>query len=211
MQQFIDWLNSLPYIIKLLSLIPFISSSVALIVNIPKFYALIKGIILKVELKKVSFVEREKGLVDFQINLCFSAFNKDAFVKEIYLVNKEKFNLLYNQPLCLYNYPDNKLPSKKAAVKLAIDYNEFDFTQLNENKFEEFSLKSLKNNKTTIIGLKVAENSVFCFTIFGRLKGKLDGDKFSKIPINQWSILIKYSSGNTVREVKKKLNTNMTS
>ncbi|MEH2463151.1 hypothetical protein [Nostoc sp.] len=126
----IDWFNNIPYIIRLLSLIPFIGSSVALIVNTPKLYALIRGVILKVELKKVSFFERQKGLIDFQINLCFSAFNKDAFVKEIYLLNDEKFNLLYNEPLCLYNYPDNNLPSEKAAIKLAIDYTEFDFTQL---------------------------------------------------------------------------------
>ncbi|MEH1890374.1 MAG: hypothetical protein V7K92_13245 [Nostoc sp.] len=98
------------------------------------------------------------------------------------------------------------MPSEKAAIKLAIDYTEFDFTQLDENKFEELLSQHLKKKQKTLIGLKVAENSILYFTILGRLKGKLDGDKFSKIPINQWSILVKYTSGKTVREVKKKLN-----
>lgn len=207
----INWFNHLPFIARLLSLIPFISTIIALIINSPKLYALLIGVILKVELKKVSFFEREEGLVDFQINLCFSAFNKDAFVEGIYLVNDEKFNLHYNEPLCLYNYPDNNLPREKAAVKLAIYYTEFDFTQLDENKFQELLLQHLKKKQITIIGLKITENSRLYFTILGRLKGKLDGYKFSKIPINQWSILVKYSSGNTVREIKKKLNPNITS
>jgi hypothetical protein len=112
--------------LQIAKIAPVIGIVIAVIVNFPKIYAMVRGVIVKIEIKQFTLVEREPGLVDFQLNLCMHALYGKVVVKGIYLVNKHKFHLLYNESICLYNEPDNNTPSNKAIIKLAmpmIDWN----------------------------------------------------------------------------------------
>ena len=110
------------------------------------------------------------------------------------MINEKEFDLLYNEFICLYNEPDINSPSNKAEVKLAIPQTDFDFTQ--EERFEELLLNQLRNHKIDILGFQVPEDSFKCLTMAGRLKGKIvDGVNFSKIPLEDWSVLLEHGKG----------------
>ncbi|MEZ2235277.1 hypothetical protein [Microcoleus sp.] len=197
------WLTNLPLISKFIGVIGLVASVVSLIVNCPKAYSLLRGINVKLEVRKFTLVERVQGLVDFQLDLCIHAFNGNAVIREIYLVNMHEFYLQYNEPICLHNEPDNNQPSNKAKVTLAIPITEFEFTQFVENSFQELLLMRVRDVKIDILGVQVSENSLRCLTMAGRLKGKItDGENFSSIPLENWRVLVKYDQ----REAEAELN-----
>lgn len=213
-QDLIVWFGNLPLVGKLFGLLSitgilgFIWKLPGLIVNTPKVYSLIKGVALEIQtVEKAEFVERQSWLVDFQINLCLVSHHNDAYIESIYLVNKDKFDLLYNEPGCLHNEPDNNLPSHKACVTLASEYTNFNFTVRNEDDFMKCWLENLRKYKKQINlkALKIAEDSLYCFTIAGRLKGKTNTSSYSRIPTKSWKISIRYRSGKKVGEVEKEL------
>ncbi|MCC3447050.1 MAG: hypothetical protein JGK04_05805 [Microcoleus sp. PH2017_39_LGB_O_B] len=198
-----QWLTNLPLISKVVDVIGPVAAVVGLIVNLPKAYSRLRGIIVKLEVRKFTLVERVPGLVDFQLDLCIYAFNGNAVIREIYLVNKHEFYLQYNEPICLHNDPDNNKPSNKAKVTLAIPRTEFEFTQFVENRFQDLLLMRLRDAQIDILEVQVSENSLTCLTMAGRLKGKItDGGNFSSIPLENWRVLVKYDQ----REAETELN-----
>ncbi|KGF71505.1 hypothetical protein DO97_18085 [Neosynechococcus sphagnicola sy1] len=198
-----QWLTHLPLISKVVGVIGPAAAIVGLIVNLPKDYSRLRGIIVKLEVRKFTLVERVPGLVDFQLDLCIHAFNGNAVIREIYLVNKHEFYLQYNEPICLYNEPDNNKPSNKAKVTLAIPRTEFEFTRFVENRFPDLLQTRLRDAQIDILGVQVPENSLTCLTMAGRLKGKItDGENFSSIPLENWRVLVKYDQ----REAEAELN-----
>ncbi|MDB9486753.1 hypothetical protein PN492_09360 [Dolichospermum circinale CS-537/01] len=157
-------------------------------------------------IKQFTLVEREPGLVDFQLNLCMYASHGKAVLKGIYLVNdKHKFHLQYNEPICLHNEPDNNTPSNKAEIKLAMPMIEFEFTKLVEDRFKELLCKKLEQSQVAIHEVEVPENSGKCLTMAGRLKGKLNVINFSNIPLENWSVLVEYGGYKWTRTAKKEL------
>ena len=188
-----QWFSDLPLVPKISGILGPIATVVVLAVNLPKAYSLLRGVVAKIEVKQFSLVERVPGLVDFQLNLCVHATHGNVVFKGIYLRNKTKFYLQYNEPICLYNEPDKNFPSNKAVVKLAIPRVDFEFTQFTENRFEELFLSKLKSSKVDVLGFQVSENSFKCLTLAGRLKGKIiDGVNFSDIPLKAWSVILEY-------------------
>ncbi|MBD2442168.1 hypothetical protein H6G25_02890 [Dolichospermum sp. FACHB-1091] len=156
--------------------------------------------------KSYALVERVPGLVDFQLNLCMHASHGKAVLKGIYLVNdKHKFHLRYNEPICLYNEPDNNTPTNKAEIKLAMPMIEFEFTQFVEDRFKELLCKKLEQSQVDILGFEIPENSFKCLTMAGRLKGKLDGINFSNISLENWSVLVEYGTDKWTHTTKTEL------
>ena len=193
-----QWFTNLPLIPKIVGILPPLGAIIALIVNLPKAYSLFRGIVVKLEVKRFSLVERVSGLVDFQLDLCIYASHGNAVLKGIYLKNNHEFHLLYNEPICLYNEPDNNAPSNQAIVKLAVPKTDSEFTQSGEDKFKELFSKKLKQSQVDILGFQVPENSFKCLTMAGRLKGKIiDGENFSNIPLKDWSVLVTYGNRKT--------------
>lgn len=183
----------LPLIPKTLAILAPIAVVIGLIVNLPKAYSRLRGIVARIEVKRFTLVERVPGLVDFQLDLCIYASHGNVVIKGIYLTNKNKFYLQYNEPICLYNEPDDNVPSNKAIVKLAIPKIDFEFTQFAENSFKELLLAKLRDSQIDILGFQVPEDSFKCLTLAGRLQGKiLDGVNFSNIPLEDWSVLLEY-------------------
>lgn len=122
-----QWLtNLLPLIPKTLAILAPIALVIGLIVNLPKAYSRLRGIVARIEVKRFTLVERVPGLVDFQLDLCIYASHGNVVIKGIYLKNKNKFYLQYNEPIGLYNEPDNNVPSNKAIVKLGIPKIDFE-------------------------------------------------------------------------------------
>lgn len=188
-----QWFSNLPFISKVLGILISIAPVVTLIVNLPKAYSLLRGVVARIEVKRFSVVERVPGLVDFQLDLCVHAQHGNIVVKGIYLKNKSEFHLQYNEVICLYNEPNKNAASNKAVVKLAISSGDFEFTQFVENRFEELFLSKLKDSKVDILGWQITENSFKCLTLAGRLKGKiLDRVNFSSIPLKDWSVILEY-------------------
>ncbi len=180
-----------------------IAAVVSLIVNFPKAYSQLRGTVARLVVKRFSLVERETGLVDFQLDLCIHASYGNVFITGIYLINKNKFHLRYNGPICLYNEPYNNSPSNKAEVKLAIPHTDFDFTQLVEKDFEKLFLNELRNKQIKLLGFQVPEDSFKCLTMAGRLKGEiLDKVNFSNIPLKDWSVLLEHSKGKAEATLK---------
>ncbi|MBC6419730.1 MAG: hypothetical protein GDA44_13685 [Prochloron sp. SP5CPC1] len=191
-----QWLTITSIATVILTIATVILTITNLIINLPKAYSQLKGTVAELEVKRFSLVKREPGLVDFQLDLCIYASYGNVVIKGIYLINKNKFHLRYNEPICLYNEPDNNSPSSKAEVKLAIPKTDFDFTQLVENKFEELFSDELRKKQINILGFQVPEDSFKCLTMAGRLKGKiLDKVNFSNIPLKDWSVLLEHGKG----------------
>ncbi len=106
--------------------------------------------------------------------------------------------MLYYEPICLYNEPDNNAPSNQAIVKLAVPKTDFEFTQFGEDKFKELFSEKLRQSQVDILGFQVPENSFKCLTMAGRLRGKIiDGVNFSNIPLKDWSVLVTYGNRKT--------------
>jgi hypothetical protein len=188
-----QWFSSLPLLPKILGILGPIAAAVGLAVNLPKAYSLLRGVVAKIEVKRFSLVERAPGLVDFQLDLCVHATHGNVNSKGILLKNKTKFHLQYNEPICLYNDPDNNLPSNKATVKLAISRGDFEFTQFTEDRFVELFSKKLASSQIDILGFHIPENSFKCLTLAGRLKGRnIYGTNFSRIPLKDWSVVFEY-------------------
>lgn len=196
------FVNVLPLIAKIAPILAIIT----FIINIPTFYARLRGIILRIEVKRFTLVERDPGLVDFQLNICLHASHGKAVIKGVYLVNIDEFHLLYNEPICLYNEPDNNQPSNKAIIKLAMPMIDFQFTQLVEDKFEELLKSKLNQSQLDILGLEIPEKSFKCLTIAGRLKGRIIGGNFSNIPLVNWNILVEYGTDKWKRSANEALN-----
>ncbi|MDF2387662.1 hypothetical protein JMG10_39825 [Nostoc ellipsosporum NOK] len=203
---FWNWLVNLPLTTKIPVLLGILGTIVSLIVNLPKVYDLITGIIIRIEVKRFTLVERVPGLVDFQLNMCIHASHGKAVLKGIYLVNhKNKFHLLYNEPICLYNEPDNNKPSNKARIQLAMPMIDFEFTQFVENRFAELLYKKMKECQVQILGFEIPDKSFKCLTMAGRLKGQINGTNFSNIPLSNWSVLVEYGNNRWKRSSKKVL------
>lgn len=188
-----QWFSNLPLVPKIIGILGPTAAIVGLAVNLPKAYSLLRGVVAKIEVKRFSLVERVPGLVDFQLDLCVHAAHGNVVVEGIYLKNKAEFYLQYNEPICLYNEPDQNLPSNKATVKLAMSRVDFEFTQFTENKFKELFLSKLKSSQIDILGFQIPEKSFRCLTLAGRLKGKdIGGANFSGIPLKDWSVILEY-------------------
>jgi hypothetical protein len=192
-------LTDLPLITKVLGFLVSIAPIITLIVNLPKAYSQIRGAVAKIEIKRFNLVEREIGLVDFQLDICVRALHKNIVLEGIFLKNKNEFFLLYNELICLYNEPpDNDMPSNMASLKLAIPKVDSEFTQFVENKFVELFLTKLSDSKIDILGLEIPQDSFKCLTMVGRLKGKIiDGYNFSNIPLKEWSLILEYGGRKT--------------
>lgn len=131
-----QWFTNLPLASKILSVAAAIAPIVALIVNVPKAYSQLRGVVATIEVERFAIVERVPGLVDFQLDLCINAKHGDVVVNAIYLKNKTKFNLFYDNPVCLDNEPYDMGPSDKAMLKLAIPKVDFEFFKLTEIRFQ---------------------------------------------------------------------------
>ena len=157
----------------------------------------------KIEIKRFNLVEREIGLVDFQLDVCVYALHKNIVLEGIFLKNKNEFSLLYNELICLYNEPEDGMPSNMASLKLAIPKVDSEFTQFTENKFVELFSTKLSDSKIDILGLEIPQDSFKCLTMVGRLKGKIiDEYNFSNIPLKDWSVILKYSKRQTEVSLK---------
>lgn len=190
-----EWFISLPILPKLIALIGPFAALVALVVNIPKAYSLLKGASIRIRVQRFSLVERVPGLVDFQLDVCIDASHRNVTIEKISLVNQQKFHLQYNEPICLYNEPDENEPTNQASVKLAIPITDFEFTRFTENRFDELFRMKLKESQIEILGLQISEGSFRCLTMAGRLKGKIvDGVNFSVVPLDNWSVLIDFGN-----------------
>lgn len=188
-----QWLSSLPLLPKVLSIVGPIAAVVGLVVNLPKAYSRLRRTVARLEIQKFSMSKRDPSLVDFQLDLCVHATHGNVNFKGVYLKNKTRFHLQYNEAICLYNEPDSSSPSNQAEIKLAIPKTSFEFTRFTENEFRQLIQNQLGENQVDIRGFQVPENSLECLTLVGRLKGKIiDGANFSDIPLEDWSIRLEY-------------------
>lgn len=190
-----QWIIGLPIWPKFVAIVGPSAAFIALIVNFPKAYSLLRGALIRIEVDRFSLVERVPGLVDFQLDLCLHALHQSITIKRIGLTNRQKFYLQFNEPICLYNEPDQNQATNQATVKLAISKIDFEFTQLSETKFEELLYKKLRESQIDILGLQIPEDSFKCLTLAGRLKGKIvDEIIFSAIPLDNWNVLIEFNN-----------------
>lgn len=148
---------------------------------------------LVVDVEKSSFVRREEGIVDYQINVHFSSLHGDSYIKEIMLISDEE--IAYQK-----NVYDEFVSSKK-RVDTYVKYVPDDLTTLPKDEFEEKVHHFFENDggielKNVIIGKDLA---IFC-TFIGRLAGRYYSDH-SRFDIKPTGWKLRIESGNGVENV----------
>lgn len=148
---------------------------------------------LVVDIEKSSFVHRDEGIVDYQINVHLSSLNGDSYIKEILLISDEE--IAYQKDTY------GEFVTSKRGMDTYIKHTQFDLTTLSEDDFDK-KVRSLYENGEDIQvkNLTIKKDlAIFC-TFTGRLAGRYYSDH-SRFDIKTTGWKLRIETGNEVKDI----------
>jgi hypothetical protein len=121
------------------------------------------------------------GRYQYQIDLLMTAAGGDVYLKDLYLCSEEK----------VFWYPNSEVGQARDIIyKLANHATEEFFSLSSEDFFSRG--KEIAEKAFDVRGLKITDKSLLSTTFIDDFTTKQDDSKWTRLPIEGWSILVEY-------------------